>query len=128
MSHFHHEHSTAAAADEQAILQQGEPLVGKEERETWPDGRVTWVSTTKIPWRDAQGNIIGVFGISRDITRAKTAELELQDALRRAQESEELFRNLLVSAPDGIVVADGSGTIRLTTREPTVCSAMRRAN
>ncbi len=36
-----------AYKDEQAIIASGEPLIGIEEKETWPDGRITWVSTTK---------------------------------------------------------------------------------
>ena len=72
---FTEEHSRDAHEDEQHIIQTGEPLYGKEEKETWEDGRETWVSTTKLPLRNDQGEIIGTFGISRDITDHKKAEL-----------------------------------------------------
>ena len=44
---FTAEHAQEAFRDEQEIIRTGQPMVGKEEKETWPDGRVTWVSTTK---------------------------------------------------------------------------------
>ena len=72
---FSREHADKAYADEQRIIATGEPLFGIEERETWPDGRITWCSTTKMPLRDEDGSIIGIFGITRDITDRKEAEL-----------------------------------------------------
>jgi PAS domain S-box-containing protein len=76
---FHgREHTRDAYADEQQIMTSGQPIIAKEEREDWPDGRTTWVSTTKIPLRDEAGNITGLVGISRDITERKRAEEALQ--------------------------------------------------
>ena len=71
---FSPEHAEAALADERKIIHTGKPIIDYEERETWPDREDTWVSTTKMPLRDAQGNIIGTFGISRDITEKKRAD------------------------------------------------------
>ena len=71
---FTKEHAEQAFADEQQIIRTGKPLRAIEEKETWPDGRETWASTAKIPLRDNEGNIIGTFGISRDITKRKQAE------------------------------------------------------
>ena len=74
---FSQAHADQALADERNILRTGKPLVGIEEMETWPDGSETWVSTTKMPLRNEHGQIVGTFGISRDITERK----RMQDAL-----------------------------------------------
>jgi len=74
---FRPERARQALEDEQHTMRTGEPLVDHEERNVWPDGRETWVSTTKLPLRAAGGRIIGTFGLSRDITKRKRAEDEL---------------------------------------------------
>jgi diguanylate cyclase (GGDEF)-like protein/PAS domain S-box-containing protein len=74
---FGEEHARKAFADEQHLMQTGEALVGVEERETWEDGRETWVSTTKVPLRDRRGRVVGIFGLSRDITEKKLNEQRL---------------------------------------------------
>ncbi|HUR47199.1 MAG TPA: ATP-binding protein [Candidatus Saccharimonadales bacterium] len=80
---FAAEHARQAYQDEQEMIRTGNSLVNREEKETWPDGSVTWVSTTKICLRGKNGEIIGTFGLSRDITGRKEAE----DALdRKAKE------------------------------------------
>jgi PAS domain S-box-containing protein len=90
---FTPEHAQEAYGDEQEIIRTGQPIVGKEEKETWPDGRVTWVSTTKMPLRNPHGDITGTFGVSCDITQRKRAE----EALRR---SEEKYRSFVSNIPD----------------------------
>jgi PAS domain S-box-containing protein len=83
--YFTEEHAHDAYQDEQEVIRTGRPVVGKEERETWPDGHETWVSTTKLPLRDPAGSITGTFGVSRDITASKRAEADL----RRARDAAE---------------------------------------
>ena len=68
------------------MIQTGRALVN-EEKETWPDGSVTWVSTTKICLRDRKGKIIGTFGLSRDITARKQAEEALNTKARELARS-----------------------------------------
>jgi diguanylate cyclase (GGDEF)-like protein/PAS domain S-box-containing protein len=75
---FSAEHADRALADEQEILRTGEPLVGMEEKETWPDGRENWVHTTKVPLHNQRGHVIGTMGISRDITDRKEAEFRIR--------------------------------------------------
>jgi PAS domain S-box-containing protein len=87
---FGSEHAGEALADEQRIIKSGEPIINKEEREDWKDGRVTWVSTTKMPLRDGDGAIIGIMGVSRDITERKRAEESLRllgSAVEQAEDS-----------------------------------------
>lgn len=72
-------HASQALADEQTIMRTGQPMEGIEESETWPDGSITWASTTKLPLRNQTGRIIGTFGISRDITVRKRAQLALAE-------------------------------------------------
>jgi PAS domain S-box-containing protein len=80
---FTEEHARPAYEDEQGIIRTGESILGKLEKETHPDGSVTWCLTSKIAWRDKAGNIIGTFGISRDITPLKEAQSELEATHKR---------------------------------------------
>lgn len=72
-------HANQALADEQTIMRTGQPMEGIEESETWPDGTITWASTTKMPLRNQSGRIVGTFGVSRDITVRKRAQLALAE-------------------------------------------------
>jgi len=63
--------------DEHRIVENGQPVIGKEEFVTYPDGKTRWISATKVPLRDRSGNIIGLVGVSRDITIRKKLEDQL---------------------------------------------------
>ena len=84
-------------ADERKVMTTGKPLMDQEEEQIWPDGRVRWVLTSKVPLHGADGKVIGTFGISRDITDRKRAE----SALRA---SEMKFRTLYDSSRDAIML------------------------
>ena len=89
---FSSDHAQQAYDDEQRIIATGVPLIGVEEKETWADGHVTWVSTTKMPLKNAEREIIGTFGVSRDITEHKEAELKAAyyaEQIRRIKEGME---------------------------------------
>jgi len=75
---FSNTHAAQAFEDEQRIIRTGEPLVGKLERETFNDRPDAWSSTTKQALFDESGEIIGTFGLSRDIT----AQVDAQKALK----------------------------------------------
>ena len=79
---FTEQHARSALADEQQIMKTGKPVIGKLEKESWPDGRVTWALTSKLPLRDAGGEIIGTFGLSKDMTREAVNKTALENARR----------------------------------------------
>ena len=74
---FTRPHAQKALADELEIMCTGKAIEAAEECLTWPDGRLTWSSTTKMPLRDPEGRIVGTFGVSRDITEQKQASRDL---------------------------------------------------
>lgn len=99
---FKIEHAQQAYDDEQEIIRTGRPKINIIEKETWPDGRVTYVSTTKLPLRDEHGEVIGTFGLTRDITEMK----ELEQALSAERR---LLRTLIDCLPEYIYVKDTEG-------------------
>ncbi|HWA26280.1 MAG TPA: PAS domain S-box protein [Lacunisphaera sp.] len=101
---FSEEHARQAFADEQRIIRSGEPMLDIEEKETWPDGSITWVLTSKLPLRDAAGKIVGTFGVSREITDRKKAEEAMRNSERR-------FRALIERSADAIAVIDATNQI-----------------
>lgn len=103
---FTAEHAQAAFDDEQRILRTGNPVVGIVEKETHPDGRVTWAFTSKMPLRNKQGKIVGTFGVSRDITEIKNYENTLAG-------ERNLLRSLIDNLPDYIYVKDAQGRYML---------------
>ena len=94
---FSEEHARAAFEDEQEIIRTGQPIIGKTEKETWPGRSNTWVLTTKMPLHNQSGEIIGTFGISKDITPLKEAEQALATARDAALEAAKLKAEFLAN-------------------------------
>ncbi|MFC0874940.1 PAS domain S-box protein [Saccharicrinis sp. FJH2] len=76
---FAKEHAQQAFDDEQEILRTGKEII-QVEKEVWPNGKITWVHTTKKPLYDNTGMLIGTFGISKDVTDLKDAEKAIEKA------------------------------------------------
>jgi PAS domain S-box-containing protein len=92
---FTAEHAQAALADERRILESGKGLISKTERIRRADGRFRWVTATKVPLRDAGGTVVGLAGISRDVTERMIAE--------------NLLRVLVDNLPDLVYIKDTQG-------------------
>ena len=65
---FSLEHAQPAFASEQSIIATGQALIDIEERETYSNQEDTWVSTSKFPLTNRSGQVVGTFGLSKDIT------------------------------------------------------------
>ena len=105
--------------DERRVIETGQPMLDKEEPTAYSDtGEKTWILTTKVPLRNDQDKIIGLVGISRDISDRRRADI-LRDSQAR------ILENIAVNAPLETVLEDlirlvemqipgTSGTIQLT--------------
>ena len=95
---FSIEHAQQAFDDEQEILRTGKPIINKIEKETWDDGSVTWVSSSKAPLYLGSGKLAGIIGISRDVTAEKIAQEKLAQSEHRLREQNEIMRSDYESA------------------------------
>jgi PAS domain S-box-containing protein len=73
--------------DDQLVLQAGQKIIDREEKAVMQDGEVFWLLTTKVPWRDAAGKIIGLVGIGRNITAIKETEAKLDQVRKQLLEA-----------------------------------------
>ena len=62
-------------ADEQRVIELGQPMIDKEELVVDASGGNTWIVTTKAPLRNQKNEIVGLIGVSRDITERRKADL-----------------------------------------------------
>jgi len=73
-----------AYEDDEEVLKTGKYIINKIEKLTGFDESERWVSVTKVPRFDAEGNIIGTMGISRDVTEWK----KLEETVKKSQKQE----------------------------------------
>ncbi len=73
--------------EDQSIMRTGKAVLGRVEKLTVHDGSVRWNLTDCMPWRDRDGNIIGTFAVSKDITALKLAEEKLAQVHRQLLET-----------------------------------------
>ena len=86
-------------ADEREVIESGRPMIDSEEYVLAPDAGKIWIATTKAPLRNDRGEVVGVIGVSRDITRRRLA-----DALREGQA--EILQMIVGGAPVLLVLEE----------------------
>lgn len=96
------EMALAYRADDEACMATG--TARETEKPYQCNGQELWIHTIKVPYRDGQGQIIGVLGLFEDITNRKRMELTLRD-------SESRLRTLAETMPDALVVYDDLGRV-----------------
>jgi PAS domain S-box-containing protein len=99
---FPREQASQTLADEQRVIETGEPIIDQMERTSLPDGRTSWTLSTKLPLRDRNDRVIGTTGISRDVTQLK----QMEEALAAERN---LLRSVIENIPAPIYVKDTAG-------------------
>ncbi|RJQ33290.1 MAG: PAS domain S-box protein [Actinobacteria bacterium] len=69
-----------------------------------------WLDTSLVPLKDATNKVYSVMGISRDITEKKEAELA-------TKKSEKLYRSLVETSPDAIILTDLNMKIQMYNQQ-----------
>ncbi len=108
----------AYRADDKHVMESGMPKLNIIETQLQFSGRVAWFNTSKVPLFDSNNNVIGVLGVSNDITDLKKTEeelrqardhledqvkeqtVELKEAYNSLKETESQFRTLAENSPD----------------------------
>lgn len=103
------ERAATSTADDQTVLQSGQPLVDKEESFVDDENRRRWLVTSKLPLRDEKSNVIGLVGIGRDVTSWKEADSTLR-------KERNLLRTLIDNLPVLIFFKDNHGRYVLNNR------------
>jgi PAS domain S-box-containing protein len=93
-------------ADDEAVLQTGQPIFNRQEPVVNAEGQQQWVLTSKVPWKDDHGEIIGLIGVSRDITAR-------QEADEKQRQSEARLQAILDNSPAVIYLKDLEGRYAL---------------
>ena len=98
---FSNEHSRQAFNDEQKIIKTGKPLLDYIEKETWENAPDTWVSSSKMPYKDKNGEIIGLIGISKNITKLVQTEMALRKSKKNLELAKKETDNILHNVKEG---------------------------
>jgi PAS domain S-box-containing protein len=91
-------------ADDREVMDKNLVKLNIIETQHQAKDKITWFDTSKVPLKDKDGNVIGVLGISNDITE----RVETEEALR---ESEAKFRSITEQTSDVVFITDSEGII-----------------
>ena len=104
-------------AEEEGVLQSGIPLINHEQRSKALAGGFTWALSTKVPLKNLDGELVGLVGITRDISEQKALEdrehahaknlravVEATDELLTLKDTDTVFRRAVELAREQLHV------------------------
>ena len=119
-------------AQDRQVLSSGTPVIETEQQiaSPAPDGSIElrWTATTKVPLRDKAGHIIGVVGVSRDITESRQIQTEHARAEETIARERVLLRSIIDALPDFIYVKDREGRFHLGNKAWLAARGLRSAD
>lgn len=77
------EHFQKSFKIEKSIMNSGKPELNKEDKIVMPDGTVKWGATSRAPFKNKNGEILGSLVVTRDITELKQCREDLEKALKK---------------------------------------------
>ena len=93
------EYTKSTYADDMRVIEEGDRIINEEEYNPVAD---EWILTSKVPWRDEDGDVQGLIGVSRFITEKKEYERELR-----------VRNRAMAEAPIGITIHDAAAPDQL---------------
>ena len=121
--------------DDRKVMESGRPTMNIEEEFTDAEGKTRWASSSKVPYFDEIGEIVGMVGITVDITERKRAEEELRQRVAQAAlayevgrrvssklELDELLSEIVTAVRDAF---DYYGVMILLVNEKAKCLTMQ---
>jgi two-component system sensor histidine kinase UhpB len=97
-------------SDDLHVIRSGQPIIDREGFFIDRAGKERWVLSTRVPLMDGGGRVVGLVGISRDITERKRTEESLR-------ESEERYRRIVETAEEGIWTIDAESNTVFVNRK-----------
>ena len=82
-----HEIASQFLSIEKEIRRTGKPIINHIEKTVDSEKNPLWLSTTKIPLKNALGETTGIVGVSRDITESRRAEEKIRQLSRAVEQS-----------------------------------------
>jgi PAS domain S-box-containing protein len=107
---FNPKDAKKAKSEDQGVVRSATVSI-RERRKKFSDGRHGWVSATKVPLPDPDGKIIGVFGLTRDITERKNAEKELLKSRDKLKIAKRETDTILKNVEEGLFILDSNYNI-----------------
>lgn len=97
-----------AMEEEKRLIETGKPILNQIEETPAPDGTTRYLSTSKLPWRDQNGNIVGIIGLAHDVTAQVLTERRLQSEISDRMQAEHFLDSLVENLPTMLFVKEAT--------------------